>query len=129
MLPDRYVSISRIREAARARAEASSHRAVAREIGIAHRGFLLFLDGSRPQAKTLPKLYAWYRDHVERAEGPPIVARDALLVLVRALPGESRAAAAAAVISTLQRFHADAGIELPADLAAAGAAAETPAEA
>lgn len=119
MLPDRYVSISRIREAARARAEASSHRAVAREIGIAHRGFLLFLDGSRPQQKTLEKLLAWYRGHVERTEGPPIDASDALLVLVRALPAERRPAASNAVIATLQEFHLAAGVACPADLMAA----------
>ncbi len=39
MLPDRYVSIPRLRDAAQARAEVSSNRAVAREIGIALRGF------------------------------------------------------------------------------------------
>ena len=128
MLPDRYVSISRIREAARARAEASSNRAVAREIGIAHRGFLLFLEGSRPQAKTLEKLYAWYREHIERTEGPPITASDALLVLVRALPPERRPAASGGVIASLREHHAAAGIELPPDvLAAAGTPAGTPA--
>lgn len=119
MLPDRYVSISRLRDAARARAEATSARAVAREIGVAHRGFLLFLDGSRPQPKTLEKLLAWYGEHVERTEGPAISPSDALLVLVRSLPPEHRAGASAAVISTLYRFHADIGVELPQELAAA----------
>jgi hypothetical protein len=46
-------------------------------------------------------------------------ASDALLVLVRSLPPEHHAGASAAVISTLHRFHADIGLELPRDLAAA----------
>lgn len=117
MLPDRYVSISRLREAAQTRAEASSHRAVAREIGIALRGFQLFLEGSRPQQKTLDKLLVWYRDHVERTEGPPIAASDALLVLVRALPPERRPIAAAALISTLLEQHQAADVECPSDIA------------
>jgi hypothetical protein len=128
MLPDRYVSIPRLREAAQARADATSGRAVAREIDISHRGLLLFLAGARPQPKTLEKLLAWYREHVERSEGPPISASDALLVLVRALPPRLRTAASQAVISALQIFHTDAAVELPADLAAAapaGTVAET----
>ena len=113
MLPDRYVSIPRLRDAAQARAEASSNRAVAREIGIALRGFQLFLEGSRPQQKTLDKLLAWYRDHVERTEGPPITASDALLVLVRALPPERRPSAAAALLSTLLEQHQAADVKPP----------------
>lgn len=119
MLPDRYVSIPRLRDAAQARAEASSNRAVAREIGIALRGFQLFLEGSRPQQKTLDKLLAWYRDHVERTEGPPITASDALLVLVRALPTERRPSAAAALVSTLLEQHQAAAVNPPADVVAA----------
>ena len=118
MLPDRYVSIPRLRDAAQARAEASSHRAVAREIGIALRGFQLFLEGSRPQQKTVEKLLAWYRDHVERTEGPPITASDALLVLVRALPPELRPSAASALIFTLLEQHRAADVECPSDIAA-----------
>jgi hypothetical protein len=118
MLPDRYVSISRLREAAQARAKASSHRAVAREIGVALRGFQLFLKGSQPQQKTLEKLLAWYRDHVERTEGPPITASDALLVLVRALPVERRPSAVVALLSTLLEQHQAADVNPPADVVA-----------
>lgn len=123
MLPNRYVSIPRLRDAAQARAEASSNRAVAREIGIALRGFQLFLEGSRPQQKTLDKLLAWYRDHVERTEGPPITASDALLVLVRALPAERRPSAAAALVSTLLEQHQAADVNPPADVVAAAGTA------
>lgn len=128
MLPDRYVSIPRLREAARARADASSQRTVAREIGIAIRGFQLFLDGSRPQPKTLEKLYAWYRAHVERTEGPPISATDALLVLVHALPPDRRPAASSVVIATLRDLHAAAGVECPPDLVALTAEPGRPAD-
>jgi len=123
MLPDRYVSIPRLRDAAQARAEVLSHRAVAREIGIALRGLQLFLEGSRPQQKTLDKLLAWYRDHVERTEGPPIAASDALLVLVRALPPERRPSASAALLSTLLEQHQAADVSPPADVAAASGVA------
>jgi hypothetical protein len=128
MLPDRYVSIPRLREAARVRAEASSQRTVAREIGIAIRGFQLFLGGSRPQPKTLEKLYAWYRAHVERTEGPPISAADALLVLMHALPPDRRPAASSAVIATVRDVHVAAGVECPPELVALTTQAARPAD-
>lgn len=123
MLPDRYVSIPRLREAAQARSDATTRRAVAREIGIAHRGLELFLEGSKPQAKTLEKLVAWYHLHVQRTEGPPISASDALLVLVRALPPQHRPPAAGTLLSSLRELHAAAGVECPPDVLAASAMA------
>ncbi|WP_331129275.1 hypothetical protein [Longimicrobium sp.] len=120
MLPDRYVSIPRLREAAQARADATSGRAVAREVDISHRGLMLFLEGARPQPKTLEKLLAWYHEHVQRSEGPPISASDALLVLMRAIPPEHRPAAASTLLSSLQDVHRAAGVECPPDVIAAG---------
>jgi hypothetical protein len=126
MLPDRYVSIPRLREAAQARAAATSGRAVAREVDISHRGLMLFLEGARPQPKTLEKLLAWYHEHIQRSEGPPINASDALLVLMRAIPAEHRPAAAKTLLSSLQDIHRTVGVECPPDIAAAGALTGSP---
>jgi hypothetical protein len=44
-------------------AEASSYRAVAKEIGLSARGLQMFVDGaSIPRSRTLSKVRAWFRD-------------------------------------------------------------------
>ncbi|HEX6370866.1 MAG TPA: hypothetical protein VF006_18250 [Longimicrobium sp.] len=81
---------------------------------------MLFLEGARPQPKTLEKLLSWYHEHVQRSEGPPISASDALLVLMRAIPPEHRPAAAGSLLSSLQEVYRTAGVECPPDVIAAG---------
>jgi hypothetical protein len=116
MLPDRLVSVPRLREAAQARVAASSLSAAAREIGVTHRGLSVFLSGSKPQPKTLAKLLRWYREQISEAEGPPITLAEAVRTLVRGIAPERRAGAAEELIVYVRRLHADAGAEPPSDL-------------
>lgn len=118
MLPSRVVSVARLREAAQARVDASSRRAVAREIGITPRGLEVFLAGARPHQKTQERLLRWYREQIEDAEGPPVSGDEALRVLVRALPPADRPDAVADLRALLGRLHERSGVPLPADLQA-----------
>lgn len=117
MLPSRVVSVPRIREAAQARADASSRRAVAREIGLTPRGLDVFLAGAKPHPRTLEKLLRWYRDQVEGAEGPPISEAEALRVLMRFFPPEARPAAVQRVTEVLRQLADETGIQFPESLA------------
>jgi hypothetical protein len=110
------VSVARLREAAQARVDASSRRAVAREIGIQPRGLEWFLEGANPYQKTLEKLLRWYREQFEEAEGPPISGSEALRVLLRAVPPADRPEAAKDIETLLRRVHDRARVEMPPDL-------------
>lgn len=116
MLPSRIVSVVRLREAAQARVDASSRRAVAREIGLQPRGLEVFLAGAKPHPRTVEKLLRWYREQVEEAEGPPVSGPEALRVLLRALPPGDRPAAAAETAALLRSLHERSDVPLPPDL-------------
>lgn len=116
MLPERLVSVPRLREAAQARVAASSLSAAAREIGVTHRGLSVFLSGSKPQPKTLTKLLRWYREQISESEGPPITSAEAIRTLVRSIAPDRRAGAIAELIAYVHRLHVDAGAEPPSDL-------------
>lgn len=113
MLPSRVVSLPRLREAAQARAEASSRRAVAREIGVTPRGLDVFLGGAKPHPKTLEKLLRWYREQIEDAEGPPISEAEALRVLLRFVPEDLRPDAAVRTVGFLRGLAEESGVRLP----------------
>jgi hypothetical protein len=49
-----------IRAAAQTRADGSSLRTVAKEIGLSYTGLRAFLRGGKPQAETRRRLVAWY---------------------------------------------------------------------
>jgi uncharacterized protein YceH (UPF0502 family) len=53
-------SLDMLREAARARVDATGLRQVAREIGVAHPSLHAFLHGSVPHGSTRLKLWTWY---------------------------------------------------------------------
>lgn len=112
-MPSPGVSVVRLREAVQTRVEATSRRATAREIGLTPRGLELFLSGAKPQSKTLTKLLAWYEQHVAETDGPPISVADAVRVLLRSLPPDSREAARARVTRFLQDIYSEAGLALP----------------
>lgn len=116
MLPSRVVSVPRIREAASARADVSSRRAVAREIGLTPRGLDVFLAGAKPHPRTLDKLLRWYREQIEDAEGPPISEAEALRTLLRFIPAANRSAAEARTLDLLRTFAEEAGVDLPESL-------------
>lgn len=116
MLPDRLVSVPRLREAAQARVAASTLSAAAREIGVTHRGLSVFLSGAKPQPKTLSKLLKWYREQISEAEGPPITSAEAIRTLVRGIAPGLRAGAAEELVACVRKLHVDAGAEPPSDL-------------
>ncbi len=112
-MPDPGISVPRLRDAVRLRVEATSRRATAREIGVTPRGLELFLSGAKPHSKTLTKLLAWYEQHVDEADGPPISATDAIRVLLRPLPPDLRESARARVTRYLHEIYSEAGLSLP----------------
>ena len=59
-LPYPEIDIAEVRELANRRADATSVRQVAREIGMRHTSLEKFLAGSEPYAKTLIPLCEWY---------------------------------------------------------------------
>lgn len=116
MPPSPVVSLPRLREAVRGRVADAGLRPVAREVGITHRGLELFLDGAKPQPKTLAKLLRWYGEHLAAQEGPPISESDALLVLLRPLPPGARPHARVRTLEFLGEVYAQAGVPLPPSL-------------
>lgn len=61
MMPSKpEFGISTIREAARHRAEETSGRATAEEIGMSATAFRHFLEGGKPHPETRRKLVAWF---------------------------------------------------------------------
>jgi hypothetical protein len=126
MLPDRLVSVPRLREAAQARVAASSLSAAAREIGVTHRGLSVFLSGAKPQPKTTTKLLNWYREQIAEFEGPPITSAEAVRTLVRGIAPDRRPGAAAELIAYVRRLHADAGADPPSDLVSSPESPQAP---
>jgi transcriptional regulator with XRE-family HTH domain len=90
--PEPEVSLLRIRAALRRRAEETSLREVAREVGMSHRGLSLLIKGARPQSRTHKKLAQWYAG-VLRSDASTLEVGEALDVLMRGIPEESRSAA------------------------------------
>jgi transcriptional regulator with XRE-family HTH domain len=88
-------AVRHLREAAAARVENTSLRAVAREIGMSPTGLTKFLRGTVPYSPTLRRLRKWYLQF--GAPNPPSVGIDeasaALAILTHdLLPGARRAA-------------------------------------
>ena len=94
-MPSKAVfDVARIRAAARARAEVTSRRATAAEIGMSLTGFLAFLRGGKPHARTRQKLVEWYVAHPrDGAAAPAITYHDidaAIRLLTRYVNGDGR---------------------------------------
>lgn len=106
------VSLLRLRAALRARVERTSLRAVARDVGITHRGLSKILGGTRPQLQTRRKLDVWYTETFSRDEDPLEVS-EALEVLLCGLPGEKRAVAYERTLAFLRGLYRELGGNLP----------------
>jgi len=96
-MPSKAVfDIARIRAAARARADATSRRAAATEIGMSLTGFLAFLKGGKPHPRTREKLVEWYVEQhaMSRRGGEADVGDDdaeaAIELLVRYIEANGR---------------------------------------
>lgn len=90
-------------------------RAVAEEVGITHRGLGMILKGSRPQARTLLKVEAWY---FRRRSGEQRSARiaEAFELLLEAIPVDQRRRAIQRVRGLLRELHDETGVPIPAEL-------------
>lgn len=96
------ISVSRIREAARARAAATSMRAAAAEVGMSFAAFRDFLSGSEPYQANRDRLLAWYKAHEPGRLG---TLEDAVSALVSFLREEDRNQAATEILSLLERYR------------------------
>lgn len=93
-----------LREAARARVASTSRRAFAAEVGISYGAVTKFLAGSEPYAGNLKKLTEWYIRSAPVVDAEAV--EHALALLLRSVPEELQAEAAAEVRSVLEKYLA-----------------------
>lgn len=115
--PDRpQTSIGRLREAVTIRVQATSLRAVARQVGMSPSGLDKFLNGGMPYQKSRRKLFDWL--HRERGNLGADLTVDAMAAalasLVRDLPPDRREISLHAVLGTLQDLYATHSESAPA---------------
>jgi hypothetical protein len=114
----RDVPIDPVREYARDRAEQTSIRHLAADIGLGHSTVHNFLNGAAPHPRVRRRLVEWY---LARTGQAPEYAEEtyaaALDVLVRELPAESRDQARGGLLRALAAMHDDLGLPVPPWLA------------
>jgi hypothetical protein len=76
-------SITAVREGVRKRVDETSLRDVADEIGMSWSGLKSFLDGRRPQRRTIGKLVAWYYSRSKRSSSASPEDVEAAIAVVR----------------------------------------------
>jgi hypothetical protein len=117
----RDVPLDDIRELARDRAELSSLRHLAPEIGLGHSTLHNFLNGAAPHPRVRRLLGLWYLRETG-AEGAEEVAlrpyASALDILLGGMPDSARPGAAGEVLDVIERLHASSGAKKPAWLQA-----------
>lgn len=109
-------SLDRLREAVGERVQASSLRAVARQVGMSPSGLHKFLSGGVPYQKSRRKLFEWlqHEEAGDAGEGDTGGVEGTLAGLVRDLPFERREAALTALVDTLRSLYETHGGEAPA---------------
>jgi hypothetical protein len=113
--PEIRVPIQAIRREAELARDASSLRAVAREVGITPMGLRYFLlNQGNQQARTVRKLTEWYvRRMAMRPPGGESEARAALVILAGFYPESERARVLAGLLDALERDFRTAGMDVP----------------
>ena len=112
--PSRRSHVDSIRDAARLAVEATSLRAVARDIGMSPMGLKHFLEGTQPYSATFRKLTAWYVVYQAGSGGFSVESvRGALTVLTDGLPEPRRPHAQRVVLDDLAKLHAELGTRPP----------------
>jgi hypothetical protein len=113
----RDVPLDDIRELARDRAELSSLRHLAPEIGLGHSTLHNFLNGAAPHPRVRRLLGLWYLRETG-AEGAEDAAfrpfASALDILLGGVPAEARDKGARELLDVLKRVHASSGAKEPA---------------
>lgn len=116
----RAVPVETLREFARDRAELSSVRQVAAEVGLGRTTLHNFIsEDTTPHPRVRRLLALWYLREKEKEEAAlsPETYSAALAILLRGVPAEQRAQARAALIERIAALHANAGVRLPLGLA------------
>lgn len=119
-MPERAVtSLERLRETVALRVQASSLRAVAREVGMSPAGLEKFLAGETPYSRSRQRLQEWWVREASRPRSDLTVegVEVAIGALVRDLPPEHRVEAIRRVVAALQGLYEDEGTPVPAWLA------------
>lgn len=121
--------IHRMRLAATSRAENTSLRNVAREVGMSPSGLKKFLDGAAPYTPTLRRLRQWYLQYgaVRLGEVEAADASSALSVLLHDLSPDTRRGLARSILEQLGSAYEASGKPVPAwlpEMLAAGPPAE-----
>jgi hypothetical protein len=124
--PELRAPLDAIRREAGLARDASSLRAVAREMGITPMGLRGFLmSAGKPQARTIRKLNQWYaRRMATRLPEGEDEARAALTILAGFYPERERTAAVLEHLQLMERRFRASGMEVPAWLTRLRAEAE-----
>ena len=112
MTDHRAVPLDTLREFARDRAEMSSVRQVASEVGLGRTTLHNFIsEDTTPHPRVRRLLALWYLREQERQEKPatPAAYRSALEILLNGIPPEKREDARAALVQRLAAIHAATG--------------------
>ena len=104
-----------VREMARDRAERTSIRHVAGEMGMGSSTLHNFLRGTEPHPRVRRVLAEWYSREISKGgtEYHESTYTSALQVLLAALPAEVRPAATQDVLGAIERLHLKSGTPLP----------------
>jgi hypothetical protein len=118
--PELYVPLPAIRREAGLARDASSLRAVAREMDITPMGLRAFLlNAGKPQARTVRKLNQWYaRRMATRLPEGEDEARAALIILAAYFPERERPAAVLEHLEAMERRFLANEMAVPAWVAA-----------
>jgi len=110
------VPLDAIRREAELARDASSLRAVAREVDITPMGLRAFLlNKGKPQARTVRKLNSWYvRRMATRPPEGEDEARAALTILAGFFPQAERHRVVTGFLDSMEREFRDSGVEPPA---------------
>lgn len=104
--PSPTPSLDRLREAIDERVQATSLRAVARQVGMSPSGLQKFLAGGVPYQKSRRKLFEWLQRESTAAEPlTPGGVAGTLAELVSELPYERREPALEALVETLRSLY------------------------
>jgi hypothetical protein len=115
MIHPRDLPLDVVRDMARDRAERSSIRQVAGEMGMGSSTLHNFLRGTEPHPRVRRVLAEWYSREISRggAEYHDSAYTSALQVLLAALPTDRRGTAAEEMLSALEQVHLRNGTPLP----------------
>lgn len=110
VMDHRAVPIDTLREFARDRAEMSSVRQVASDVGLGRTTLHNFIsEDTTPHPRVRRLLALWYLREQQKEANPATPAASAVEILLNGIPPEQRKEARAALVETLAAIHKAAG--------------------